>query len=92
MKDREHFTHRIDMWDADGNEIIEHLANVEDFEVAMATYHAACLRWPTGRITLQQDGRVTIIQVSIWSSSSSAWAIGPMAVTRGAGDGSASLS
>jgi hypothetical protein len=24
MKDREHFTHRIDMWDGDGNEIIEH--------------------------------------------------------------------
>ena len=55
-----HFTHRIDMCNADGNEIIEHLANVEDFEVAMATYHAACLRWPTGRITLRQDGRVIV--------------------------------
>jgi hypothetical protein len=42
MKDREHFTHRTDMWDADGTKVIEHLANVEDFEVAMATYHAAC--------------------------------------------------
>jgi hypothetical protein len=60
MKDRQHFAYRIDMWDGAGNEIIEHLAQVQDFELAMATYHAACLRWPTGRITLRQDGRVIV--------------------------------
>jgi hypothetical protein len=32
------------MRDGEGNEIIEHLAEVEDFELAMATYHAACFR------------------------------------------------
>ena len=60
MKDRKQFSYRVDMWDADGHEIIDHLASVHDFEVAMATYHAACLRWPAGRITLRQDGRLIV--------------------------------
>jgi hypothetical protein len=60
MKDRHHFTHRIDMWNGEGNEIIERLAEVEDFELAMATYHAACLHWPTGRIRLRENGRVIV--------------------------------
>ena len=46
MKDRKRFAHRIDMWDDDGENIVEHLAGVEDFDLAMATYRAACLRWP----------------------------------------------
>jgi hypothetical protein len=50
MKDCDYFKRRIDMWDGEGANIIEHLASVEDFEVPMATYHAACLRWPTARI------------------------------------------
>jgi hypothetical protein len=41
MKTRTHFTHRIDQWDAAGENIVEHLAGVEDFEVAEATYRAA---------------------------------------------------
>ena len=39
---RTHFTYRIDLWDADGENVIEHLAGVEDPQVAMATYVAAC--------------------------------------------------
>jgi hypothetical protein len=31
---------------------------VEDFEVAMATYRAACQRWPNAAITLRQGARV----------------------------------
>jgi hypothetical protein len=50
MKDRKHFTHRIDMWDDDGENVIEYLAGVEDFEVAKATYRAACRRWPGAAI------------------------------------------
>ena len=60
MKDRQHFKHRIDMWDAAGDNILEHLASVEDFDVAMAAYHAACLRWPTARITLRQGARILV--------------------------------
>jgi hypothetical protein len=32
------FASRIDMWDGDGENIIEHLAGAEDFTVALATY------------------------------------------------------
>jgi hypothetical protein len=55
MNYRTHFAHRIDMWDDDGQ---NHLAGVEDFEVAMATYRAACQRWPNAAITLRQGARV----------------------------------
>jgi hypothetical protein len=55
MKNRTHFAHRVDAWDDD---VIEHLAGVEDFEVAMATYRAACQRWPNAAITLRQGARV----------------------------------
>jgi len=36
----------LDLWDADGENVVEHLAGVEDPQVAMATYVAACQRWP----------------------------------------------
>ena len=58
MITRTHFAHRVDMWDAAGEHIVEHLAGVEDFEVAMATYRAACQRWPDAAITLRQGARV----------------------------------
>ena len=29
-KDRKRFSHRIDMWDDDGENVLEHLAGVED--------------------------------------------------------------
>jgi hypothetical protein len=34
------------------------LAGVEDFELAVATYHAAVARWPDARIMLRQGARV----------------------------------
>jgi hypothetical protein len=34
------------------------LAGVEDPQVAMATYVAACQRWPKAPITLRQGSRV----------------------------------
>ncbi len=46
INDRSHFAYRIDAWDADGENVIEHLAGVEDLQVAKATYLAACQRWP----------------------------------------------
>jgi hypothetical protein len=38
--------------------IIEHVAGIDDFEVAEATYRAAVARWPRARITLRQGARV----------------------------------
>jgi hypothetical protein len=58
MSTRFHFLYRIDMWSSDDAKVIEHLAGVEDFKVAMATYRAACERWPGRTITLSQGARV----------------------------------
>jgi hypothetical protein len=58
MKSKTHFAFRIDIWDDTGNSIVEHVAGVDDFEVAEATYRAAILRWPKARITLRQGIRV----------------------------------
>ena len=55
---RTHFAHRIDLWGADGENVIEHLAGVEDLQFAKATYLAACNRWPGAPITLRQGTRV----------------------------------
>jgi hypothetical protein len=34
---RTHFTFRIDTWTPDGETIVEHVAGVEDYQVALAT-------------------------------------------------------
>jgi hypothetical protein len=46
------------MWDDAGQNIIEHLAGVEDFEVAEAAYRAAVKKWPKAVITLRAGARV----------------------------------
>jgi hypothetical protein len=51
------FLHRIELWGEDDS-TTEEVASVEDFLLAMATYHAACRRWPQARITLRQRGKV----------------------------------
>jgi hypothetical protein len=43
--------------DANG-EIFEHVAGLEDFELAVTTYEAACKRWPSNPIMLRQGARV----------------------------------
>ena len=49
---RTHFTFHVDTWIPDGESIVEHVAGVEDYQVALATYRAACQRWPGTPITL----------------------------------------
>jgi hypothetical protein len=39
---------------------IEHVAGVDDVEVAVATYRAVILRWPRAQITLRQGARVVM--------------------------------
>jgi hypothetical protein len=53
MKTKTHFAFRVDIWDETGTSIVEHVAGVDDFEVAEATYRAAVVRWPTAPITLR---------------------------------------
>jgi hypothetical protein len=55
---RRAFAHRIDLWDASGENVVEQLAEIEDFELAMATYRAACERWPGANITLRAGATV----------------------------------
>ncbi len=55
---RTHFTIRVDTWTPDGESIVEHIAGIEDYQVALATYRAACERWPGTPITLRQGSRV----------------------------------
>jgi hypothetical protein len=55
---RTHFTFRVDSWTPDGETIVEHVAGVEDYQVALATYRAACERWPSSPITLRQGVRL----------------------------------
>jgi hypothetical protein len=54
---RTHFAFRVDTWTPDGNSIVEHVAGIEDYQVALATC-AACERWPGTPITLRQGARV----------------------------------
>jgi hypothetical protein len=58
VKTKTHFAFRVDIWDDTGDSIVEHVAGVDDFEVAEATYRAAVARWPSARITLRQGIRV----------------------------------
>ena len=58
VKTKTYFAFRVDIWDDTGDSIIEHVAGVDDFEVAEATYRAAVARWPRARITLRQGIRV----------------------------------
>jgi hypothetical protein len=58
MNSRMNFAHRIDMCDDDGETIIEHLAGIDDCELAMAAYQFAVERWPKMAITLRQGARV----------------------------------
>jgi len=49
-----HFAYRIDRWDRHGNNILDHIAGMDDRSVAVAAYEVACKRWPYARITLRQ--------------------------------------
>jgi hypothetical protein len=53
---RTHFAFRIDMWSPDGSSIIEHIAEVEDLQIAQATYRAAVERWSGGAIIAGRGG------------------------------------
>jgi len=55
---RTHFTFRVDTWSLTAKAIVEHVAGVEDYQVALATFLAACQRWPGTPITLRQGARV----------------------------------
>jgi hypothetical protein len=60
VKTKTYFAFRVDVWDAAGDNIVEHVAGVDDLETAVATYWGAVRRWPNAKITLRQGARVVI--------------------------------
>jgi hypothetical protein len=51
--------HTVDRWDdAAGENLIEQIAPVGDYLVALETYRAAVRRWPGAKITLRNRARV----------------------------------
>jgi len=59
------YTHTIDRWDeATGESLIERIAGVSDYLVALETYRTAVRRWPGAKITLRNRARV--IERSWW--------------------------
>ena len=48
--------HTIDRWDDEN--LVEQIAAVGDFLVALETYRAAVKRWPKDKITLRNRARV----------------------------------
>jgi hypothetical protein len=38
--------------------VVEHIAGVDDYQAALATYRAACERWPGTPVTLRQGACV----------------------------------
>jgi hypothetical protein len=53
------YAHTIDRWDeATGENLIERIAGVSDYLVALETYHAAVKRRPGAKITLRNRARV----------------------------------
>jgi hypothetical protein len=60
VKTKTHFAFRIDIWDAEGNNLIEHLAGLDDHMMAVAAYWAAVAAKPKEKITLRQGARVVM--------------------------------
>ena len=60
MKTKTHFAFRVDIWDDTGDSIVEHVAGVDDFEVAEATYRAAVARCQR-RATLHNQTATTLL-------------------------------
>jgi hypothetical protein len=68
MKTKTHFQFRLDLWDAAGENILEHVADIDDFEIATAAYHAALGSRvpgipPRGRGIRQPDVRTRVRRV-----------------------------
>jgi len=50
VKTKTYFAFRVDVWDFAGDNIVEHVAGVDDFETVR--------RWPKAKITLRQGARI----------------------------------
>ena len=58
---RTHFRFRIDVWTANSESIVGHVAGIEDY---LGTFRLACERWPRVPITLRHGARVGAHHIS----------------------------
>jgi hypothetical protein len=61
---RTHFRFRIDVWTANSESIVGHVAGIEDYELVLGTFRLACERWPRVPITLRHGARVGAHHIS----------------------------
>ena len=57
MKNVKLCVHRIERY-KEGTKQVERIACVEDYLLALATYSAACRRWPDAPISLRRGKRI----------------------------------
>jgi hypothetical protein len=57
MKTRAHFQFRLQVWDANGDDVLEHVIGTDDFAVAQSIYRAALKRWANSRVILRQGAQ-----------------------------------
>jgi hypothetical protein len=57
-EDKNYFAFRVDVWDQDGDSIVEQFAGLEDYSMAVAACRAAVAARPKEKITLRQGARV----------------------------------
>jgi len=51
---------RVDIWDDKGDNLVEHLAGLDDYAMAVVAYWAAVENRPKDKITLRQGIRVVV--------------------------------
>jgi hypothetical protein len=57
MKNVKLCAHRIERY-KEGTKQVERIACVEDYLLALATYSAACRRWPDAQMSLRRGKRI----------------------------------
>jgi hypothetical protein len=57
MKNVKFCAHRIERY-KEGTKQVERIACVEDYLLALATYSAACRRWPDAHMSLRRGKRI----------------------------------
>lgn len=54
VKTKTHFQFRLQVWDANGDDVLERVMGTDDFAVAQSIYRAALNRWPNSRVILRK--------------------------------------
>jgi hypothetical protein len=57
VKTKTHFQFRLQVWSANGDDVLERAIGTDDFAVAQSLYRAALKRWPNSRVILRQGAR-----------------------------------